>query len=159
MTASFSKKQKSSEIAKFQHFSCVCAASYEKNIHLTLTPDRFACILENYKKYLKSRGLWGKFFQQYRDMINRNINYPTESVTHVKLMKTKYDEINGFCKQNTCFKLHVTTSNVNDVYHYVDLHCCSEFVTFVNLHVYNDDLQKELKHATEVCNALMTCNY
>ncbi len=156
--SSNSKKQKTKD--KFRSFVCTCSASTDKYVPLKLTPDRLSCILSNYKIYMTVRRMWNVPSKQYKNAVERNITYPTETVENVKLVSTDSTDFAALYKNATLFKLYVLSHvNLRDFYKHVEYHCCTEFVEFINKHVYNGDLTKEINEAEKVMDNLKMCNF
>lgn len=150
------KKQKT--MNKFKSFECNCILDGSKPLVIK-NGSKLSCILYNFKLYLQSRNLWNSFFQQYREMIERNIHFPNDDIENVKLVHTDFSETNAFCNYGKIFKLHVTNPNVQGYQKHVDLICCLEFIEFVNNHVHNEDLERDILKAKAVTEKLKMCNF
>lgn len=148
-------------------YTCSCEASANKNVPLILTPSRLSCILYNYVKYLKSRLVWeddNVISQQYKEALERNIKYPEESVETVKIITSYQQYPIALSCQKKRFQIYMchnekNLKTKNLFVKYVELNCYKEYVDFVNQHVYNDDLEKELKLAHEVVQNMKLCNF
>ncbi|UOT91778.1 KM727_gp14-like protein [Aratus pisonii nudivirus] len=153
--------KKSKQMINFNYLSCSCSALESGHrIPLKLTPERLSCVLNNYMMYLKSRNLWDCLYYQYQQEINRNINYPSTTVENFKLEYINDNNFVGLCRNNKIFKLYLCNNKFkNHIVKYIDSNCTSEFVQFVNFHVYNDDMEKDVKFSEEVVNVIKECNF
>lgn len=153
------KKQKLKE-PSFKHFDCTCTA---KNgyVHLVLTMDKLSCILRNYKIYMQVRGMWNDLSNNYKKMVERNINYPVETIKKIKLVIPDKILQSAVNTNETIFKLQIVSKkNYHmDLVKYVEMSNCKEFVDLINQHVYNDDLEKEINEAVNVMEKLKLCNF
>ncbi|QBB28619.1 hypothetical protein HgNV_014 [Homarus gammarus nudivirus] len=157
------KRQKLTN-AKFLTFDCICSAVTDKQIRLVLVPDKLSCILKNYKKYLQMRNMWTNLSVDYRNVIDRNIQYPDDNIHKVKFIESsnRYGDLValGGSFNNKYVNLQIFSSqNKCSFYKYFEHMCMSEFVGFVNQHVFNDNYAELLENSAAVVKSIKTCNF
>ena len=151
---------KKMKISKEKQYECICLTPNEQ-IPLKMNVNTFHCILTNYKKYLKSRNVWDRFSEEYRNQINRNIKYPIDTVQHLKINKCcKFDDAVVFMNSKNTLVLHLKTANFgSQLLQTIDYVCMEEFISFINKHVYNNDMEEILKLSTLQYNSIRMCNF
>lgn len=148
---------------KFESYKCECIHKVTiHNIPLKFQSiDNIQCVLKNYKKFLISRNMWPKFTNTYRNMIDRNINYPDETIIGVKLMKSTNYEDNTLIEDSK-IRIYATAYQAGNVSEFViacDLMCFEEYLIFLNKHIFNDDLETEMANAKSAYDVIKTCNF
>ncbi|UBZ25604.1 hypothetical protein QKT26_gp14 [Carcinus maenas nudivirus] len=144
--------------SNYLYFKCQCINIDHKKIPLRLPEEGLCCILTNYMKYVKVRNFINDLDEKYLNRIKRYIKYPQNNIN----IKLTYVDGDG-CTNNDCetLKLKIVSKRVHcgDIQKYIEFSCCTEFVDFINLHVYNDNFEKEIKQATGVCKTLKLTNF
>ncbi|UVX94873.1 hypothetical protein CsNV_013 [Callinectes sapidus nudivirus] len=143
---------------RFNAFECVCSSKENNKIGLIFdSPKKFQCILINYKMYAEKRDFWNSLNLKYKNEIERNILYPNEFITKLKIIEVDQDMQSGTFKD--LFKLQIVPAINNSFYKYANLNCCFEIHEFINTHIYNDDLNEKLKNAKSSITLLSTTNF
>lgn len=159
MSTNDNKKQKGSP--RLETYLCTCAASTNKLVPLKLTTDRLGCVLQNYKVYMEKRGMWQTLAADHIRCVERNISLPNEAIETFKLaIHEEQPTVTTLINGNTRFKLYIVSGkNLKGLVWFVEYNCCKEFVEFINMHVYNDDLASDLKKGTLVFEKMKLCNF
>ena len=142
---------------KFRKFECICGT---KEVEFTLLPAQLQCILRNYKIYLQSRNVWNSYNSEYREVINRNIQFPDKSITNVCLT-TDVDFSNTNHLKHGNFRLCGTVKpmHTNTLERMVDTICADELSKFINMHVYNRDMSELIASELKVYNEMKKSNF
>ena len=105
--------------------------------------------------------MWKSMPLKYRNIIERNIDYPDERVEKIRIEKNSTCTNDVRYIYNGFFVVYLVSSvdYRNEMLKTFDLMCCKEFEEFINKHVYNDDLQDELKRAKGIYDTITGCNF
>ncbi|UVT30817.1 hypothetical protein PvNV_013 [Penaeus vannamei nudivirus] len=150
------------KLPNFQSFVCTCNSVQNQEIPLQIENEEvLKCICKNYKTYLESRNMWEKFFEPYRNALERIIHYPEGQIKNIKFyLDTKYDDVKITIKNSLkIYLLFYDYRETNDFVTSCDVMASEEFRSFLNKHVYIECPEDDFKQADAIYNVIKSFNF
>lgn len=138
-------------------YTCICNTS---DIRLKLDNETFACIIDSYSKYLSSRGLDHILHPKYINEITRLKKYSDDTISYLILKESSLDRQTGFGKSQV-YTLQLTSPHFTgyDIYKYIEYACLREIVTFINKHIFSEDLANDISVGEAIFNQMKAVNF